>query len=84
MPGLRQLSDDRGILGADRESHEEGGDGGPGLALVPLHPISDEPAESSDRVTETSTVNILGRGPRKAQTGGSASVVPGREGAAAG
>jgi len=35
-------------------------------------------------ITETSTVNILGRGPRKAQTGGSASVVPGREGAAAG
>src|SRR5665647_232655 len=40
-------------------SHEEASDQGPGLALGPRHPVSDEPGEGSDHATKAPTVNAL-------------------------
>jgi hypothetical protein len=48
------LPDDMGTLAADREPHEDASDRDPRLALGPLHPVSDEPGERSDRAGESS------------------------------
>jgi len=51
-------------------SHEEASDQGPGLALGPHYPVSDEPGEGSGRATKAPTVNVLWPGSHQSDKGG--------------
>src|ERR1035437_4178423 len=51
-------------------TYEEASDHGPGLALGPLHPVSDEPGERSGHATKAPTVNALRPGSHQSDRGG--------------
>lgn len=51
-------------------TYEEASDHGPGLALGPLHPVSDEPGERSGHATKAPTVNALWPGSHHSDKGG--------------